>query len=99
MSLAAHAAQEDGNIPRACQLYVDVMNCSEASDKSELTTDYSSQLADLLMNIHFSNPVAPGVLASIADISELLAGAIGTLCTSMSKVCHCFKVLNSNTQN
>jgi hypothetical protein len=87
MTQVARAAQKDGDMSRACRLYLYVVECSEMCDQTDVATDYSSQLADMLLNIYCGAPTAvTRDLRVVADTAHVLSTAIKLVCTGMSKV-------------
>jgi len=87
---AARAAQEDGDLSRACWLYLYIIECSELYDQTNDATDYSSQLAEMLLNIHCGND--GNSLNSIKNASDFLVSAIDLACCGIVKVCGLYSI-------
>lgn len=81
---AARSAHDDGDLSRACWLYLYIIECSESCDLTDVATDYSSQLAEMLLNIYCGTET--NGLNAIANISEFLVSAIDLVCNGMTKV-------------
>ena len=97
VSQAARVALEEGNLTQACKLFLYAIECNESLDQTETATDYSSQLADLLLNIFCSSPEN---LQKIENFADLLVAVIELVVEGMIKVqCKLFPAEASKTDH
>ena len=83
VSQAAREALENEDLSTACRLFLYIIESNENRNQTSTATEYTSQLADLLLNV-FCN--MPDKLTQIPDLPDLLLAAIELLKDGMCKV-------------
>ncbi len=73
MSHAARLALERGDLSVACKLFLYIIESNEMRDHTITATEYTSQMADLLLNIYINYPQN---LSNIDNFAELLLAAL-----------------------
>ena len=83
VSCAARQALENGDLGAACKLFLYIIESNENRNQTSTATEYTSQLADLLLNV-FSN--YPENLTQVDGFVDLLLAAAELVQEGMCKV-------------
>lgn len=83
VSHAARIALENGDLGQACKLFLYIIESNENRDQTSTATEYTSQMADLLLDV-YSN--FPENLTGIEDLIDMLLAAIELVTQGMHKV-------------
>ena len=78
VSHAARLALERGDLTVACKLFLYIIESNECRDHTITATEYTSQLADLLLNVFINYPEN---LAAIEKFPDLLLAALELILT------------------
>ena len=83
LSRAAREALESQHLSLACKLFLYIIESTEKRNKPEMASSFSSQLADLLLNVYSNSPAN---LTSMEDFTEILLAAIELTGDGLKKV-------------